>query len=133
MAVKFFSTENNSGNCEGGNINVKQVTKMNVVATSDNPHVIEIPIPYTNTFDKLPIEVLKLEGKEQVIVETVAQFDNADATDFEPNEFVEFDGTMHLKTDYVFDTEVANEKDGIYSFDLNKLDDFKDLIDIKCI
>jgi hypothetical protein len=139
---EYVCVDNSAGNAiwiettvraGSADLNVKQVTKLNVKATPDNPHVIEIPIPYTNVFKKLPIEVLKLEGEEKEVTETVAQFDNADATDFEPNEFVEFDGTMHLKTDYVFDTEVVNEEDGIYSFDLNKLDAFKDLIDIKCI
>ena len=117
---------------ETPSIEVKQITKLNVIATPENPHIVEIPIEFTSKFDKLPIEVLRMEGIEGQTTQTLAEFNNGDETDFESNEFIEFDGTMHLKTNYEFETEVVDEIEGIYSFDLGKLRDFKKIVSIEC-
>jgi hypothetical protein len=132
MSVKFFSTEHKTGAGEGS-IKINQVTKLNVVATPENPHVVTIDRVFDNKFDRIPIEVLEMVGGEQGIIEVLAEFDNSDKTDFIENPYIEFDGTMHLKTNYTFEIEVIDAVEGIYSFDLNKLDVFKKLILIDCV
>lgn len=75
-----------------------------------DPHEVVIEIPATQDFKRIPIEVLKfIEAgvAQENVVQTICAFDNADATDFEPNEMVEFDGTMHLKT--IFSHEMTDE------------------------
>lgn len=67
------------------------------------PHEVIIDIPNTD-FKRLPIEVLKFveAGTDDVnVLQTIATFDNADVDDFEPNPLVEFNGTMHLKTNFI--------------------------------
>ena len=111
MAVRFFSTKYQSTG-EGGNIEVKQATKMNVVA----PHTTTIDIPYTSRFNKLPVEVLKMHGEQKNIVDTLADFDNSDASDFESNKYVIFDGVMRLKVDYEEGTILEDDEVYIYNF-----------------
>lgn len=132
MAVKFFSTDHKSGSGEGP-IKINQVTKLNVVATPEEPHIVTIDRVFDNKFDRIPIEVLEMVGGEQGIIEVLAEFDNTDKTDFVENPYVEFDGTMHLKTEYEFPTDLVDEEEGIYSFDLSQLDNFKKLISIDCV
>ena len=71
-----------------------QVTKLGVVA----PLSVDINIEATQDFNRFPVEVLKVKPGTQNVVSTVCNFDNADATSFEPNEFVKFDGKMQLIT-----------------------------------
>ncbi|CAK7055411.1 hypothetical protein [Tissierella sp.] len=131
MAVKFFSTEHKTGSGEG-TIKINQVTKLNVIATPEEPHIVTIDRVFDNKFDKIPIEVLEMIGGEQGKIEVLAEFDNSDKTDFIENPYVEFDGTMHLKTEYVFNVDVVDENEGIYSFNLGKLSGFKKLVSIEC-
>lgn len=131
MSVKFFSTEHKTGAGEGS-IKINQVTKLNIVATPENPHVVTIDRVFDNKFDRIPIEVLEMVGGEQGIIEVLAEFDNSDKTDFVENPYIEFDGTMHLKTNYEFPTDVVNTDERIYSFDLSQLNKFKKLISISC-
>lgn len=113
MAVKFFSTEYKGGTGgDGTSIAVKQVTKMNIIA----PHTTTIDIPYTARFDKLPVEVLKMHGEQKDLVDTLADFDNADATDFESNEFVAFDGVMSLEKNYTDNMDLMENDIYEYSF-----------------
>lgn len=132
MAVKFFSTEHKTGSGEG-TIKINQVTKLNVIATPEEPHIVTIDRVFDNKFDRIPIEVLEMVGGEQGIIEVLAEFDNSDKTDFIENPYIEFDGTMHLKIFYTFETEVVDENEGIYSFNLGKLKDFKKIISIECV
>lgn len=132
MSVKFFSTEHKTGVGEG-TIKINQVTKLNVIATPENPHVVTIDRVFDNKFDRIPIEVLEMVGGEQGIIEVLAEFDNSDKTDFIENPYIEFDGTMHLKTNYEFPTEVVDEVEGIYSFDLSQLDKFNKLVSINVV
>lgn len=66
------------------------------------PKEILIPIPATDSFKRIPVEVLKLIPGKDNVIKTLVTFDNSDKDDFLPNEYVEFDGTMKLKTDYLF-------------------------------
>jgi hypothetical protein len=78
-----------------------QVLVMGVTgATSSAPFVQSLAINPTNSFILPPVEVLEEAAAESTIINDL-HFDNADATDFNyDSDFVEFDGTMHLKTEY---------------------------------
>ena len=132
MIVRFFSTEHEKGTGTG-KIEVKQVTKLNIIATEENPHTTTIEREFDNKFDRVPVEVLKMIGGEEGVIEVIADFDNSDKDDFLPNPYVAFDGTMHLKTDYRFETKKIEETEDIYSFDFNKLNIFgDDILSIEC-
>ena len=126
MTVKFFSTKCTTSS--GGDIKVNQVTKMNIVA----PHTTTIDIPYTARFDKLPVEVLKMHGEQKDLVDTLADFDNADATDFESNEFVVFDGVMSLEKNYTDNMDLVENDIYEYSF-ASVFGTFENIEDIKLI
>ena len=69
-------------------------------ASSANPHYTSIAINPTNSFILPPVDVLKETPASSTILNDL-HFDNADATDFNyDSDFVSFDGTMHLKTQY---------------------------------
>lgn len=122
MTVKFFSTECESGSGSSGSLSMEQVTKMGVIA----PHVTTITIEYSSRFNKLPVEVLKMEGAEKDKSLTLADFDNADEGDFLDNKYINFDGTMHLKTDYIRDA--TNLEPGVFEYDFSDvLDEFKNV------
>ncbi|WP_129596047.1 hypothetical protein [Anaerophilus nitritogenes] len=96
--VTFFNT---TGAGSGSGIDLAQITKLNVTA----PHEVNIEIENTIDFKRLPVEVLKLIPGQEDVVQTLADFDNADQTDFKKNDFVEFNGSMCLKTQYDNDLE----------------------------
>jgi len=84
-----------------GTVNVSQVTKLNITASQTSPYVVDIPIPTTQDFRRIPIEVLKFTPGERDKITTVCEFNNADATSFQgADSQVIFDGTMRLKTSY---------------------------------
>ena len=114
MAVKFFSSEYKGGTGgDGTSVAVKQVTKMNIIA----PHTTTIDIPYTARFDKLPVEVLKMHGEQKDLVDTLADFDNADELDFQSNEFIRFDGVMSLEENYTDNMDLVENDIYEYSFE----------------
>lgn len=113
---------------KGGDSDVKinQKTKLNVVATPENPYILTIPIDYTADFKKLPIEVLRMEGEDQEnITDIIATFDNSEIGDFQPNEYVIMDGTMRIRKDWEIECDTIDEDKGIYSFDMSQLNKFK--------
>lgn len=113
--VNFFKT-----NSSGGSVDVKQISKMNVIS----PHETIIDIPFTNSFKKLPLEVLKMKEGTIDIIETLCDFDNADETDFKNNKYTVFDGVMHLNTDYELKT-VSTDAEDVYELDFKELNQFK--------
>lgn len=76
----------------GGLIN--QETKLNITA----PHIVSISVGENLEFKFKPIEILKFQPGTQNVVNTLITFDNGDATDFDANDQVIFDGTMYLKS-----------------------------------
>lgn len=71
-----------------------QVTKLNTAALKG----VYIPVEATTDFCRPPLELLKLrdDGISETI--TTCDFTDGDAKDFQENEEVVFDGTMHLRT-----------------------------------
>lgn len=131
MAVKFFSTncDDTGGQVPGSSIELKQVTKMNITA----PHTTVIDRPYDNKFNKLPIEILFTEVAQGDILETLAEFDNGDETDFLENRFIMFDGAMKLKTQYQDLSELETNETSIYKFDTNNLCQLKSFKNVEVI
>lgn len=84
-------------------VEIKQVTKLGVVASPESPYTVDLPISQTMSFNRMPIEVLKFTPAETNVLVTLASFDNSDADDFVPDEHVIFDGAMKLKTEYIID------------------------------
>lgn len=78
---------------------LKQINKMGIVGSPEKPREIHIPI---NTVDfKVPrINLLKYDLGTQDIITTKNDFSNSESNDFQKNDFIDFDGTAHLKTDY---------------------------------
>lgn len=86
----------------GGSVSdtVSQVTKLGVMASIDTPYNVAITIPQTTDFKRRPLEVLQFIAGTQNVITTETAFDNADNTDFQTDDQLVFDGTMHLKTSY---------------------------------
>lgn len=102
-----YSKVSGAGSNDSGGYSYQQITKLGVTATPTNPKTYEILIPKTFDFLRHPIEVLKFSPAQQNVVSTEIAFDNSDATDFEPNENVTFNGVMKLKTEYFY--EMTND------------------------
>ncbi|RJS60103.1 hypothetical protein [Bacillus sp. PK3_68] len=90
----------NSGSGGGGMQSYQQLTKLGVTANPSMPRTYNIPIEYTTTFLRAPVEILKFTAGVQDIVKTEISFDNADASDFTTSDYIRFDGAMSLKTNY---------------------------------
>lgn len=87
----------------GGSVSLNQITKLNITASQTTPYIVDVPIPETQDFKRLPVEVLKFTPGEQNKIVTICEFDNADATSFQgtaTDPQIVFDGTMYLKTLY---------------------------------
>jgi hypothetical protein len=86
----------------GGSLTIQQTTRLGVVASQAEPAVIELPITPDPTYKHLPIEILQLQSGGDNVNRTLLEFNNDDSNDFEPNEFISFDGALKLKTAYSF-------------------------------
>ena len=120
------------GGSSDSSIVVKQVTKLGVTAATSSPYIIEIPTIPTIEFKRLPIEVLKFTPGPQDLITSQSDFNNSDASSFNPDIRISFDGKMKLKTNYNFD--LNNEGtlgDGtLYSVNIDR-EKFKKIIEIK--
>lgn len=79
---------------------VNQVTKLNVVGSVASPYTTEISITDNPQFNIQTPNVLKFIAGTQNVVTTIVNFNNSDASSFDSNSNVTFDGTMRLKTSY---------------------------------
>jgi hypothetical protein len=99
LAERLDVLEEGSG---GGAGVSNQVTKLGVTATPESPYIEEIAITQSIDFLLGAAEVLKFVAGTENVVQTICNFDNADASSFEANDFVVFDGVMKLKTQDTF-------------------------------
>lgn len=116
------------GGGSGGDWN--QVTKMNVVAPLD----VDINIPYTNTFKRPPVEVLKYEQGTTDITTNVLNFGVGDGSKFEvdgiiakDSPLITFDGVAKPNHDILYPFGTPTQMVNKYyseSEEIN-LDDFK--------
>lgn len=101
---------------------MKQVSKMGIVGSPEEPRIINIPI---NTVDfKVPrVNILRYdtEGTQDQII-TKNEFTNGESNDFVEDNMMVFDGKAHLKTDHVsnfiFNREVDTKNE--YTITINK-------------
>ena len=84
---------------------------------SDEDELV-LRIPEGELFDEEKIKVYKMAPGETDVVRVITRFDNADETDFIPNEYVEFTGVMKLKTEYT--KEMASQGVSDYQIDYIK-------------
>lgn len=116
----------------GDGYEYQQITKLGVTATATTPKVIDIIIPETYDFRRKPVEVLKFVAGEENVVTTEVSFDNSDATDFQPDDQLIFDGTMRLKTEYsemmTDNGSIGIGKKFIVNLDLNKFKKIEKMI-----
>ncbi|OOO66786.1 signal peptidase II [Clostridium tepidum] len=89
---------------------MKQVSKMGIVGSPEEPRIINIPI---NTIDfKVPrVNLLKYDLGDQDVIVTKNRFTNGESNDFEEDDMVVFDGKAHLKTDHVSNFTFNREMD----------------------
>lgn len=89
---------------DGGGINpgvfLEQLSFYNIIASDTLPYVYYLKIAETIDFKLPAVEVLKLVPDQNDSIKTISEFNAGDSNDFELNNFVEFDGTLHLKTLY---------------------------------
>lgn len=84
----------------GAELSLSQRTKLGITASPESPEIVEIAIPHTTSFKRLPLEVLKLIPGDTNVVQTLCEFDNSCADSFDADDQVIFDGSMKLKTSY---------------------------------
>lgn len=117
---------------EAAGLSLKQISKMGVVGSTTTPYTVDIPI---NTVDfKFPrVNVLKYQpSEEQNVIKTLNSFSNSESNDFEPDDMLAFDDTVHLKTSYIYQMsyigDVGNDNKE-YSCQIDK-SIFKEISDI---
>ncbi|MBU5268879.1 signal peptidase II [Clostridium cochlearium] len=102
---------------------MKQISKMGIVGSSEEPRIINIPI---NTVDfKVPrVNVLKFDLGDQDVIITKNEFTNGESNDFEEDNMMVFDGKAHLKTDhasnFTFNREVDTKNEYTITIDKTK-------------
>ena len=115
-----------------------QATRLNVTTgdsgesiSPSNPRTLELSIAPTDEFKIPKIEVLKFVSGQENITTSLFEFDNADATDFEANENIVFDGVMKIKTEFEFPytDEVVEEDYKICSVTIDTTK-FKEIISL---
>ena len=105
---------------------LRQISKMGIVGSHENPRVVNISI---NTIDfKVPrVNVLKYDtSNTQDIISTKNEFKNGESNDFEEDKYIEFDGKAHLKTEYNQEYKVIEDTENYIEFETEiDLDEFK--------
>ncbi|ADK16159.1 hypothetical protein WX45_01812 [Clostridium ljungdahlii DSM 13528] len=129
---KKFTTVDlqNIGDVAG--LSIKQLTKMGVTGSASAPYEIDIPI---NTVDfKVPrVNVLQFQQGDQNVIKTLNSFSNSESSDFQPDDMIGFDNTVHLKTSYDYqmkDEGAIGSNNEEYSYEIDK-SIFKSIEDIK--
>ena len=97
--MKKFTTIDVEAIGDAAGLSLKQISKMGVVGSASSPYVVDIPI---NTLDfKVPrVNVLQFQQGDQNVIKTLNSFNNSDSADFELDDMIVFDDTVHLKTSY---------------------------------
>lgn len=120
------ATGGDAGTGSGGGEGIVQVTKLALTGLSPSvPKIIDMQIPYVEGFRRSVVEVLKFNSEQQNIVSTIVDFVNSDADDFNEDAYIQFDGSLKLKTEYVRDfvKEGAFSKGNMHGLEID-LDEF---------
>lgn len=96
---------------------------MGITGSTSTPYEVDISI---NTVDfKVPrVNVLKWQpSAEQDVIKTLNSFSNSELNDFEPDDMIVFDDTVHLKTEYdypmVYENDIGTDNQE-YSCEIDK-------------
>ena len=129
---KKFTTVDLQNIGDAAGLSLRQVSKMGVVGSTTTPYEVDIPI---NTVDfKVPrVNVLQFQQGDQNVIKTLNSFPNSESSDFQPDDMIVFDNTVHLKTSY--DYQIKDEgsigtNNEEYSCEIDK-SIFKTIEDIK--
>lgn len=94
---KFITVDGSNVGNGGGNVNLKQVSKMGINGSKDNPTIIELPIS-TMDFKVPKVNILKYDLGQIDISVTKSDFAVSEKDEYIEDEYIEFDGKAKLKT-----------------------------------
>lgn len=114
-----------SGGGTGGG-SIRQVTKTGVVASSASPREVNLVIPESPTLATNPV-VVKYFKAGEVVTSTQYTFNNDEASSFDADSQVAFDGTMHLVTSVTKPMVQKGTAENPYSEFTFKISDYKTL------
>jgi len=105
-----------------GSANVKEVTKLNVIASESTPytHIVALDNPIVN--NDIVYGVREFVGGSE-LTNLISTFDNADSDDFKPNQSILFDGSIKLADKIVIEDMVDEgvlDTGNLYTFTVNK-------------
>ena len=105
-----------------GSANVKEVTKLNVIASKSTPytHIVALDNPIVN--NDIVYGVREFVGGSE-LTNLISTFDNADSDDFKPNQSILFDGSIKLADKIVMEDMVDEgvlDTGNLYTFTVNK-------------
>ena len=105
-----------------GSANVKEVTKLNVIASKSTPytHIVALDNPIVN--NDIVYGVREFVGGSE-LTNLISTFDNADSDDFKPNQSILFDGSIKLADKIVIEDMVDEgvlDTGNLYTFTVNK-------------
>jgi hypothetical protein len=133
---KKFTTVDLQSVGDAAGLSLKQISKMGIVGSVSAPYEVDIPI---NTVDfKVPrVNVLQFKQGDQNVIKTLNSFSNYESSDFQPDDMVSFDNTLHLKTEYDYPMAYENDigtDNQEYSCEIDKsifkeIDDMEEAID----
>ncbi|KOO49486.1 hypothetical protein [Viridibacillus arvi] len=98
--TEYIPFSSGSSNNNGGEQGYQQITKLGVTASTSAPRQYQIPIDYTTSFLRAPIEILKFTVGQQNTVFIQNRFENTDSINFIDNNNIIFDGRLQLKQNF---------------------------------
>ncbi|OAA91273.1 hypothetical protein [Clostridium ljungdahlii] len=130
--MKKFTTVDLQNIGDAAGLSLKQISKMGITGGTSSPYEVDIPI---NTVDfKVPrVNVLQFKQGDQNVIKTLNSFSNSESSDFEPDDMIAFDNTVHLKTSYDYqmkDEGAIGSNNEEYSCEIDK-NIFKEIDDIE--
>jgi len=118
---------------EAAGSSLKQMNNIGVTGTPTVPQVIDIPISSLD-FKLGKLNILRFQQGDQNVVKTQTGFSNGESNTFVNDDMVVFDGTVHLKSEFLYPLIYENDIDIYKAF--NVLVDksiFKSISDISVI
>lgn len=130
--MKKFTTIDLQSVGDAAGLSLKQISKMGITGSTSAPYEVDIPI---NTVDfKAPrVNVLQFQQGDKDVIKTLNSFSNSESSDFQPDDMIAFDNTVHLKTNYDYqmkDEGIIGTNNEEYSCEIDK-SIFKSIEDIE--
>lgn len=112
---KFVTIDLEAMNDAAG-LSLKQLSKIGVIGTPTVPQVIDIPIN-TLDFKMGKLNILKFQLGDQNVVKTQTGFANGESNTFINSDMIIFDGTVHLKSEFLYPLTYEEDIDNYKAFD----------------